>query len=482
MRTAARVVVLPLAVALLASATAAAVSTRAAFTPGEDRPGGAATSLKPRNANAFSQPSANLAQAQVLDFRVGDGIFRKQWASSPASTKSSDGLGPLFNARACQNCHLKDGRGQPPMAGEQPSSLLLKLAIAPRDDSERQALADHRVASIADPTYGQQLQTFAIQGFDAEATVTIAHEPIAVTLAGGESVTLERPRYHLDDLAYGPLHAGAVTSPRVAPPMIGMGLLELIPEPEILARADPEDLNGDGISGIAQTAWSEARQQAMLGRFGWKATQPTVEDQIAAAFSTDMGLSTPIRTAAAGDCTAAQAACRAAPNGADAKTGVEVTPPMFDLVTLYSRNLAVPARIDARKPEVLRGKQLFAEIGCAACHTPRHVTGVDPDQPHLSRQEIWPYTDLLLHDMGPDLADDLAEGKASGRHWRTPPLWGLGLTRIVSGHTRLLHDGRARNALEAVLWHGGEGLAARDRFRDLPRQDRAALLAFLESL
>jgi len=481
MRRAALVVALPFAVAALASA-GAAVATRAAFTPGEDRPGGAATSLKSRNANAFSQASANLPPGQLLDFRVGDGIFRKQWASSPASTKSSDGLGPLFNARACQNCHLKDGRGQPPMAGEVPSSMLLKLAIPPRDEAERLALAEHRVASIADPAYGAQLQTFAIQGFDAEGKVEIAHAPVAVTLAGGETVTLERPRYRVTALAYGPIHAQVALSPRVAPPMIGMGLLELIPEDAIVARADPEDLNGDGIRGVAQRAWSEAKQRVMLGRFGWKATQPTVDDQIAAAFSGDMGLSTPIRTASAGDCTRAQAACLAAPDGADAREGVEVTRTMFDLVRLYTHNLAVPARVDARKPDVLRGKLLFAEIGCVQCHTPSHVTGVDPAQPHLSAQTIWPYTDLLLHDMGDDLADDLAEGEATGRHWRTPPLWGLGLTQTVSGHTRLLHDGRARNALEAVLWHGGEGLAARDRFRHLPKRDRDALLAFLESL
>lgn len=481
MRRAALLVALPFAVAALASA-GAAVATRAAFTPGEDRPGGAASSLKPRNANAFSHASANLPPGQLLDFRVGDGIFRKQWASSPASTKSSDGLGPLFNARACQNCHLKDGRGQPPMAGETPSSLILKLAIPPRDDADRQALAAHRVASIADPVYGAQLQTFAIQGFDAEATVAIDHAPTAVTLAGGETVTLERPRYRLADLQYGPMHASAVHSPRVAPPMIGMGLLELIPEADIVARADPEDRDGDGIRGVAQRSWSAARQRVMLGRFGWKATQPTVEDQIAAAFSGDMGLSTPVRTAAAGDCTQAQAACRAAPDGADDGEGVEVTRAMFDLVLHYSRNLAVPARTGAREPDALRGKHLFTEIGCVACHTPRQVTGADPRLPHLSRQEIWPYTDLLLHDLGDDLADDLAEGEATGRHWRTPPLWGLGLTQTVSGHTRLLHDGRARNALEAVLWHGGEALAARDRFRQLPKQDRDALLAFLESL
>jgi len=461
------------ALTLLPLAAAVAMAAGGSFEAGEDLPGGAATSLKPRNANAFSHPSANMAPEQVLEFRVGDGIFRKQWVSAPSSTHSSDGLGPLFNARACQNCHLKDGRGHPPAPGETPSSLLLKLAVPPPGSAR---------ATDPEPTYGRQLQTFAIQGFAAEGNVAIAHEPVPVVLAGGETVTLERPRYRITDLAWGPMAEETAFSPRVAPPMIGMGLLELVPEADILARADPLDRDGDGIRGVAQRVWSAAEGRDMLGRFGWKAGAATVADQTATAFAHDMGLSTPLLRLSAGDCTERQPACRAAPTGDDEREGVEVTRTMFDLVVHYARNLAVPARPAARNPTVLRGKEIFGAIGCAACHVPRHVTGDDPRQPHLSRQTIWPYTDLLLHDMGDDLADGVSEGVAEGRHWRTPPLWGLGLTRTVSGHTRLLHDGRARNALEAVLWHGGEAKAARDRFRNLGKAERDALLAFLHSL
>ena len=466
---------LPFVAALAAAATTG-------FVAGEDRPGGAATSLKARNVNAFSQPSANLPPARLLDFRVGDGIFRKQWVSAPSSTASSDGLGPLFNARACQNCHLKDGRGHPPAPGEAASSLLLKLGLPPRDAAERDALAERRLAAIAEPTYGGQLQTFAIQGLDAEGRVEIEREPVTVALAGGATATLERPRYRVTALGYGPLAAETMMSPRVAPPMIGMGLLELIPEAAIVARADPDDRDGDGVRGIAQRAWSAVEKRVMLGRFGWKAGAATVADQTAGAFANDMGLSTPPLPASAGDCTRRQERCRAAPDGADAREGVEVTRQMFDLVVLYARNLAVPARANAQDEAVLRGKQVFGALGCAACHVPRHVTGDDPAEPHLSRQAIWPYTDLLLHDMGEGLADGLDEGRAGGRHWRTPPLWGLGLTGTVSGHTRLLHDGRARDALEAVLWHGGEAQGARDRFAGLPKAERDALLAFLGSL
>jgi CxxC motif-containing protein (DUF1111 family) len=454
-------------------AAAAAAAAIAGFTPGEELPGGAATSQKPRNANAFSYPSANMPPDQVLDFRVGDGIFRKQWVSAPSSTHSSNGLGPLFNARACQNCHLKDGRGHPPATGETPSSLILKLAVP---------AAGKTRATEPEPTYGRQLQTFAIQGFAAEGNVAIAHEPVRVELAGGETVVLQRPLYRITDLAYGPMAEETAVSPRVAPPMTGLGLLELVPEAEIVARADPQDRDGDGIRGVAQRVWSGAQQKEMLGRFGWKAAAPTIADQTATAFAMDMGLSSPVLRQSAGDCTQRQPACRAAPNGDDEREGVEVTQAMFDLVVLYARNLAVPARPTAKNPLVLRGKQAFAAIGCAACHVPRQVTGADPRQPHLSHQTIYPYTDLLLHDMGEDLADGVSEGLANGKQWRTPPLWGLGLTQTVSGHTRLLHDGRARNVLEAVLWHGGEALGARERFRNLDKAERDALLAFLQSL
>jgi CxxC motif-containing protein (DUF1111 family) len=271
-------------------------------------------------------------------------------------------------------------------------------------------------------------------------------------------------------------------SPRVAPPMIGMGLLELIPEADILARADPEDRDGDGVRGRARLVWSRAENREMLGRFGWKASTPTVADQTADAFANDMGLSTAAVKSSAGDCTPAQAACRDAPNGDDDKEGVEVPAKMFDLTVFYARNLGVPARVKAGERRVLEGKQLFTQIGCAACHTPKHVTGTHPDRPEQSQQTIWPYTDLLLHDMGPGLADNRPEGTAGGQDWRTPPLWGLGLTQIVSDHTYLLHDGRARNVLEAILWHDGEAQGARERFARLSAAERAALLAFLDSL
>jgi len=462
-----------------AGALALAAAT-SGYVPGEERAGGVASNFKTRNIGAFSQFSANLDFARQLDFKVGDGIFRKQWVSSPSSTKSSDGLGPLFNARACQNCHLKDGRGRPPLPGEAAVSMIMKLSLPPPPAGSLPSPVPGE--GPLEPTYGGQLQTFAVQGLAAEGQVAIDYVAVPVRLADGKTISLRKPAYRITDLAYGPLHPDIQTSPRVAPPMIGMGLLELVPEADILAKADPEDRDGDGIRGIAQTGWSRVHAREMLGRFGWKAGTPTIADQTAAAFANDMGLSTPPLRISAGDCMPAQTDCLEAPNGNDAAEGVEVTQKMFDLVVFYARNLAVPGRTDARKPKVLEGKRLFSDLGCAACHTPSHVTGADPAQPHLSGQTIWPYTDLLLHDMGDGLADGRPEGRASGRHWRTAPLWGIGLTGTVSGHSLLLHDGRARDLLEAVLWHGGEAQAARDRVVGLDATQRAALIAFLESL
>ena len=471
------------AVACLLMPLAGALALAAAdsgYVPGEERAGGAATSHKTRNIGAFSQFSASLDFARQLDFKVGDGIFRKQWVSAPSSTKSSDGLGPLFNARACQNCHLKDGRGRPPLPGETAVSMIVKLSLPP--SATQPAASPVPGEGPLEPTYGGQLQTFAVQGLAAEGQVAIDYSSAPVRLGDGSTVTLRKPAYRLTELGYGPLHADVQASPRVAPAMIGLGLLELIPEADVLAKADPEDRDGDGIRGIAQSGWSRVLGREMLGRFGWKAGTPTIADQTAAAFANDMGLSTPPLRISAGDCMPAQTECLEAPNGNDESEGVEVTQKMFDLVVFYARNLAVPARVDARKPSVLEGKRLFADLGCAACHTPSHVTGNDPAQPHLSGQTIWPYTDLLLHDMGGGLADGRPEALASGRHWRTAPLWGIGLTRTVSGHSLLLHDGRARDLLEAVLWHGGEAQAARDRVVGLNAKQRAALIAFLESL
>ncbi|MFN3401723.1 MAG: di-heme oxidoredictase family protein [Ferrovibrio sp.] len=430
---------------------------------------------------AFSQPSANMALERQLDFRVGDGIFRKLWVPSPSSTKSSDGLGPLLNARGCQSCHLRDGRGRPPAVSEAATSMVLRLSIPPQTDADRQALATYMRAVTPEPTYGGQLQNFSVNGLLAEGRMTIAYTEHPVTLADGEIVRLRKPRYGVTELNYGPMHRQTMLSPRVAPPMIGLGLLEMIPEEALLANADPEDADGDGIAGKPNHVRSPAEGRAMIGRFGWKAGMPTVADQVADAFATDLGLSTHLVPASHGDCTPAQKACLALPTGDDPREKIEVPRKMFDLVVFYARNLAVPAQRNPNDPAVQRGKALFASAGCSSCHVPSFVTGSDPARPEQSAQHIFPYTDLLLHDMGEGLADERPEGEANGRQWRTAPLWGIGLTRTVSGHELMLHDGRARGVLEAILWHGGEAEAARARVQRMSRAERADLLAFIQS-
>jgi len=452
--------------------------------PFEENAGGAQTVRARDTADAFSQPAANLSFAQELDFRVGNGMFRRIWVSAPASTLASDGLGPLYNARSCQRCHIKDGRGHPPEGPEDTAvSMFLRISVPAPDmaDTARYIAGTH--ATAPDPVYGGQLQDFSLPGHAPEARMRIDYEDITVPLSGGEVATLRRPTYTAADPGYGPLHPDAMLSPRVAPQMIGMGLLEAIPAQDILARADPEDADGDGISGRPQIVWSAVHDRPMLGRFGHKAGNATVLEQSAGAFAGDMGISNPLHPAGAGDCTAAQTGCITAVHGGDAEQGgVEIDKVGLDLVTFYSRTLAVPARRDVDDGQVLRGREVFFDTGCAACHRPNYVThrleGEDP----ASFQLIWPYTDMLLHDMGEGLADNRPEGRATGREWRTAPLWGIGLTETVSGHSYFLHDGRARSLLEAVLWHGGEAEPARDRVIEMPSEDRAALIRYLESL
>lgn len=450
--------------------------------PFEDHPGGATTVRARDTTDAFSQPSGNISFERELDFKVGNGLFRKLWVAAPSSTKASDGLGPLYNARGCQNCHLKDGRGAPPAGPDAPAtSMFLRLSIP--GGSAPGEIEDY-LSTRPDPVYGGQLQDFAAPGQAAEGRMAISYEERRVTLADGMVVTLQAPTYSVTDLAMGPLASGVMISPRVAPQMVGLGLLEAVPAADILAHADPVDADGDGISGRPNIVWSAEFDRPMLGRFGLKAGAATVREQSAGAFAGDMGLSNPLHPDPWGDCTEAQETCRAAPDGqeAESRDGLEVDGESLDLVAFYSRNLAVPARRDVDDPQVLRGKQVFYESGCAACHMPKFVTHRLKDQPEQSFQLIWPYTDLLLHDMGDGLADNRPEARATGREWRTAPLWGIGMTETVSGHTRFLHDGRARSLLEAILWHGGEAEASRQTVIALPAPDRDALIAFLESL
>ncbi|ESX10794.1 c-type cytochrome [Mesorhizobium sp. M0179] len=444
----------------------------------ETMQGGAGTSRKQVNRDAFSQPSENITFEEQGNFKLGNALFRKNWVSSPSSTQASDGLGPLFNERACQNCHLKDGRGRPPAADSRTTSMFLRLARDASTAEEKTEIAAHKVLNFPDPVYGAQLQELAVPGLKGEGRMYVDYREEKVTLGDGSVVWLRKPSYSVDGLGYGPLDPRTTLSPRLTPPMIGLGLIEQIAPADLLAHADPDDR--DGISGKPNMVRDLSSGQLTLGRFGWKAQTASIRQQAADAFAGDIGISTPEEPSHWGDCTAAEEACLAMPNGVQKRLGpVEAPPPVMDLVTFYSQNLGVPARRDVGAPAVLAGKKLFYEMGCIACHTPKFVTMRGNKAQGF--QLIWPYSDFLLHDMGPGLADGQAVGDATGSEWRTPPLWGIGLTKTVNGNAFFLHDGRARTLTEAILWHGGEGQKARDRFAAANTADRDALIKFLES-
>ncbi len=460
---------------LIASGTVSAVSAQkiAALDPTEWKSGGDTTVIDTSH-NAFSMPAANIDLMKRLDFSVGNSFFRNPWVASPATTTARDGLGPLLNTNACQNCHIKDGRGHAPLPKDDNAvSMLIRLSIPAV--TEQQKTLEAKEGVVPDPVYGGQLQDFAIPGVKAEGKIEVKYTTHTLSFEDGETIELRKPRFSIDQLAYGAMHPDIMMSPRVAPPMIGLGLLEAIDEKDILAQADPLDKDQNGISGKANRVWSVEQDRFMLGRFGWKAGQPSLAQQNAGAFNGDMGITSNLFPK--DHCTDRQKACLKAPNGGE----FEATEKTLASVLFYTRSLAVPARRDADKEEVLKGKAIFNRVGCSGCHTPTYKTGQHAE-PHLVKQVIWPYTDMLLHDMGPELADGRPEYEANGQEWRTPPLWGVGLTQNVNGHTEFLHDGRARNLMEAILWHGGEAKSSQQKVLGLKKSDRKSLIAFLESL
>lgn len=444
-------------------------------TPGEEMSGGD-TTVFDTTRDAYARAARNFESERRGEFFVGNSAFNKPWVTAPSSTTGRDGLGPVFNARSCSACHFKDGRGRPPEAGMPLDSMLIRLSLPG---------ADEHNGVIPVPGYGDQLNPLAIADIDGEGQAYIEWTEIAGEYGDGTPYSLRSPTYVFDELAFGPLPDDTLLSGRVAPAVYGLGLLEAIPEADLLALADADDADGDGISGRPNRVWDVEAQATRLGRFGWKANQPTLRQQNAGAFLGDMGITTSLFPAE--NCAEGQTACAEAPTGSTydedgRQTEAEVTAQKLDRVTLYTQTLAVPARRDWDDPEVLQGKAVFSAIGCASCHVPTFTTGELAGVPEVSNQVIWPYTDLLLHDMGPELADGRPDFEASGSEWRTPPLWGLGLLETVNRHNLLLHDGRARGFAEAILWHGGEAEAARERFRTLKAADRGALIRFLESM
>lgn len=456
-------------VSCLANAMLLAACGKSPDTAGllEPNSGGAMT-VHETNRNAFSQPAANLDVQRRGEFFIGNAFFNSAWIVAPASAGARDGLGPLFNARSCDACHNNDGRGRPPEhEGERPVSLVIQFATPTPGDNN---------APGSDPRYGGNLNPFAIGGVPAEGTVKIENREVHGKFADGETYTLVAPTYKFQDLQYGELTHDTQFSPRVAPSVFGVGLLEAIPEAQILERSDPADSDKDGISGRPNRVWDHVAKKVVMGRFGWKLNQPDVAHQTAGAFSSEVGMTTSLRPDE--NCTEVQTACRASPTGGQP----EISDEIFRHIVNYQHMLGVPARRRLDTPEVKQGARLFAESGCAACHRATFVTGDVKDEPWLSKQTLHPFTDMLLHDMGAGLADGRADFEADGNEWRTAPLWGIGLQHAVNGHTRLLHDGRARDVSEAILWHGGEGERAKEAFRSLSKAEREALLAFIDSL
>ena len=428
--------------------------------------GGGAT-VDNTGANAFAQPSPGLSNEERRAFVVGNNFFNDNWVTAPASTTARDGLGPLFNAQSCSSCHFKDGRGAPPSA-EDPEERGLLLRLSVPGEGEQGAPVPH-------PVYGGQLQDRAINDVAAEGAIGIDAREITGTFDDGTPYSLVDPRYSVVEPAYGPLGDDTMISPRIAPPVFGAGLLEAVPDEVLRELAERQNESDDDVSGRLNMVWSPTTRAMEVGRFGWKANVATVEEQTAGAFHGDIGITSFLHPLQ--DCTAAEAACVAAPEGGQP----EITDDKLDRVVFYTRALAVPARRDVGEPVTDEGEQVFAELGCSACHVPELRTG-DSDIEPLANQTIRPYTDLLLHDMGPGLADDRPDFDADGREWRTAPLWGIGLTDEVNGHTRFLHDGRARSLSEAIIWHGGEAQSARDAFLAASEDERDALIAFLNSL
>lgn len=442
--------------------------------PEEELAGGETTVFDDTH-NAFGRALGNLDRSRWLAMRAGKRLFESPWRAPETvpATAPRRGLGPLHNATACTDCHFRDGRGGPPPASDRnrpgpaeptPAPLLAKLSLSAGE-----------LGGGPDPVYGTQLNDRGT-GAVPEGRLEVDYERVVAETGP----TLLRPRSRIVDLARGPLHRRTRTSLRIPPTLVGVGLLEAVPDAQLEALADPDDGDGDGVSGrVQRVPVEEPEGGSAVGRFGWKAGQATLEAQVAKAFHQDLGVTSPLYPEP--NCPPGDDSCL------EAHGEVELGETELARVALYTRLLAPPARREWQDSEVLAGRDAFLAVGCGACHRPRLQTAQGDSLgrellPELAGQTIRPYTDLLLHDMGPGLDDGVAEHGAASSEWRTPPLWGLGLLERVNGHVRLLHDGRARSFEEAILWHGGEAEGAREAYRRLPEDRRQALLRFLRSL
>jgi CxxC motif-containing protein (DUF1111 family) len=402
----------------------------------------------------FKQLAGNISPTNGQPFMLGRRLHHTDFgdgshseSGNPIFAAHVGQLGPKFIARNCVECHVNNGRALPAPVGTPLTKWVFKVGSNASGDLH--------------PTLGHVLQPQSASGPN-EGTVSIA----SYTTTGGQygdatPYSLQKPNYSFSGTT------PTFFSARIAPQLVGLGLLEAVSESSIQALADPDDANADGVSGRMQTLLDPETAQQRLGRFGAKAGRVRVSHQIAGALNTDMGVTTAIFPKLDGETT---------------NSPVELSAADLDLMTRYVALLGVGARRDLTNAQALQGEQLFATAQCVKCHTPTLTTSPYHPMTELRNQIIHPYTDLLLHDMGPGLADNMGEDNATGSEWRTPPLWNIGLTAGVSGGEAYLHDGRARSLEEAILWHGGEAEASKEAFRTMSTSDRAALVKFLKSL
>lgn len=401
----------------------------------------------------FKQIPTNFAPASAQPFMLGRRLHHTDFSTgahsepgNPIYEEQVGKLGSHFVNRSCVGCHTNNGRAMPPAVGGALHQYLVRVGSD--------------ALGTPHPDLGATLQSQAAKGLVPEATVILAGwTKTDGTYGDGTTFSLQKPIYKFSGLT------PEFYSVRIAPPLVGQGLLEAIDQGSVAILAD-------GGTGQMRTVIDPETKQPRLGRFGWRASQPRVKHQIASALNNDMGIPTAIFPK-----------LDRGANQAELKTGKELTAADLDTLVRYIATLGVPPRRNFREADVVRGETLFASAQCVKCHTATMTTSPYHPQAELRGQTIHPFTDMLLHDMGPGLADNMGEGTVTGAQWRTTPLWGIGLTsRVSGGKESYLHDGRARDLSEAILWHGGDGEAAREAFRTMPAADRAALVKFLQSL
>lgn len=432
---------------------------------------------------AYLQPVPGLGEAQKRTFRDGEKVFNTLWIavpedmiskwwdlSRPGPGGAEWGLGPTFLAQSCVSCHIQAGRGRTSDDSSGPLfQQSLRLSIP--------GPGPHGGPN-PEPNYGLHIQSFDTSQREGvkfgEAEIHVDWINSTYKFADGSSVELRKPKLRLEKLGFGPLAKDVMTSLRNSQAIFGLGYLEAVSEEDILALAKWQ--KSQGLNGRPNYVRDDLNNKTSLGRFGWKANQPSLKQQLAAAFLGDIGTTSPVYPEQ--NCTPVQKECLEAKHS----DKPELRDELWEALSFWVSALDAPLPRDRDQPAVLRGEKLFATVKCAQCHVPELKTGKSALVPQLSDKKIRPYTDMLVHDMGPALADGRPDFKAGGSDWRTPPLWGIGMSKKVNGSTNFLHDGRARDLLEAIVWHGGEATASRDLFAKLSKEERSDLLAFLNSL